>query len=74
MLAYSNSVAGRLSDVSAARGAGNIGCFFGGAGAALLAATLLLLFSQVSIPRTSRILYAGLWFFPKIIVNVDVNI
>ena len=46
MLAYSNSVAGRLSDVSAARGAGNIGCFFGGAGAALLAATLLLLFSQ----------------------------
>ena len=46
MLAYSNSVAGRLADVSDSRGAGNVGCFFGGAAAALLAATLLLLFAQ----------------------------
>ena len=45
MLAYSNSVAGRLSDLSVAQGAGNIGCFFGGAAAAGLAVTLLLLFS-----------------------------
>ena len=46
VLAYSNSVAGRLADASATRGAGNVGCFYGGATAALLAATLLFLFSQ----------------------------
>jgi len=45
VLAYSNSVAGRLSDYSVAQGAGNIGCFYGGATAAGLAVVLLVLFS-----------------------------
>ena len=45
VLAYSNSVAGRLSDLTVTRGVGNIGCFYGGAAAAGAAVVLLLLFS-----------------------------
>ena len=45
VLAYSNSVAGRLSDVTAAAGAGNIGCFYGGAVATALSGLALVAFS-----------------------------
>lgn len=45
VLAYSNSVAGRLSDVTAAAGNGNIGCFYGGAAAVAASGLALLLFS-----------------------------
>ena len=46
ILAYSNSVAGRLSDITVAARAGNIGCFFGGTLATLLSGTALILFTQ----------------------------
>ncbi|KAK9917953.1 hypothetical protein WJX75_000018 [Coccomyxa subellipsoidea] len=46
ILAYSNSVAGRLSDITVAARAGNIGCFLGGTLATLLSATALILFTQ----------------------------
>ena len=46
ILAYSNSVAGRLSDLSIQRNAGNIGCFFGGTVATVLSGLALLLFSR----------------------------
>ena len=36
ILAYSNSVAGRLSDISVRANSGNIGCFLGGTVATLL--------------------------------------
>ena len=45
ILAYSNSVAGRLSDLTMARDAGNIGCFLGGTVATLLSALALVLFT-----------------------------
>ncbi len=45
VLAYSNSLAGRLSDLTVQRGLGNIGCFLGGAGACMLSMLALLLFS-----------------------------
>ena len=48
ILAYSNSVAGRLSDVSVSQGYGNIGCFLGGAVATVLSGLALLLFSKFS--------------------------
>ncbi|EFN58148.1 hypothetical protein CHLNCDRAFT_141928 [Chlorella variabilis] len=49
-LAYSNSLAGRLCDVTAARGMGNTGCFFGGAvvsGAAILALLAFTVFGEL---------------------------
>ena len=45
VLAYSNSLAGRLADLSAKRGLGNIGCFYGGAVACALAILVLAFFS-----------------------------
>ncbi|RMZ55697.1 hypothetical protein APUTEX25_005738 [Auxenochlorella protothecoides] len=45
VLAYSNSLAGRLADISTQRGMGNVGCFYGGATACVLAIAALLLFS-----------------------------
>lgn len=45
ILAYSNSLAGRLADVTAQRGLGSIGCFVGGGGACLLSMLALLVFS-----------------------------
>ncbi|KAK9839281.1 hypothetical protein WJX81_005580 [Elliptochloris bilobata] len=44
ILAYSNSVAGRLSDITVRANIGNIGCFFGGTAATLLSGTALLAF------------------------------
>ncbi|CAL5224326.1 g6995 [Coccomyxa viridis] len=46
ILAYSNSVAGRLSDISVRANSGNIGCFLGGTVATLLSAAALILFTQ----------------------------
>lgn len=46
ILAYSNSVAGRLSDLSIQRNSGNIGCFLGGSVATLLSGLALLLFTR----------------------------
>ena len=46
ILAYSNSVAGRLSDMSIRANSGNIGCFLGGTVATLLSAAALILFTQ----------------------------
>ena len=45
ILAYSNSVAGRLSDITVQRQAGNIGCFLGGTVATCLSGTALIAFS-----------------------------
>lgn len=45
MLAASSSLAGRLSDLTARRGLGGIGCFLGGAVACSLSAAALLLFT-----------------------------
>jgi hypothetical protein len=45
ILAYSNSVAGRLSDLTVQARVGNIGCFFGGTVATLLSAAALVLFT-----------------------------
>lgn len=47
VLAYSNSLAGRLADISAQRGLGNVGCFYGGATACVAAILALLLFSTL---------------------------
>jgi hypothetical protein len=44
VLAYSNSLAGRLSDLTVQRGLGGIGCFLGGATACVLAMAALALF------------------------------
>lgn len=46
VLAFSNTMAGVLSDVTRANGLGNIGCFGGGAVASLLAAFALVLFDK----------------------------
>ncbi|KAL4436676.1 hypothetical protein ABPG75_003815 [Micractinium tetrahymenae] len=46
VLAASNWLAGRLSDATAARGLGSIGCFGGGATATALSMAALLLFSM----------------------------
>lgn len=43
MLAYSNSVAGKLADYTQQRGLGNIGCFYGGMVAVTLAGLVLLI-------------------------------
>lgn len=43
-LAYSNSFAGRLSDITVKKGMGNVGCFYGGGAAAAIAAVLICLF------------------------------
>lgn len=48
ILAYSNSLAGSLSDVTVSRGYGNIGCFLGGATATCLSGLALILFSRFS--------------------------
>lgn len=48
ILAYSNSVAGRLSDATVSQGYGNIGCFMGGIVATALSGLALLLFSKFS--------------------------
>jgi hypothetical protein len=45
ILAYSNSLAGRLSDATIKAGAGNVGCFWGGAAATVLSGLALLAFS-----------------------------
>ena len=45
ILAYSNSVAGRLSDATAAAGAGNVGCFLGGMAATAASGVALVAFS-----------------------------
>lgn len=45
VLAYSNALAGRLADVSAKKGLGNVGCFYGGAVACFLSIAVLLFFS-----------------------------
>jgi MFS family permease len=46
VLAASNTAAGVLSDMTRAAGWGNIGCFFGGASASVLAALALILFDR----------------------------
>ena len=46
ILAYSNSVAGRLSDITVSANAGNIGCFLGGTLATLASGTALILFTR----------------------------
>lgn len=46
VLAYSNSVAGKLADYTQQQGLGNIGCFYGGIVAILLSGTVLLLSSK----------------------------
>ena len=46
ILAYSNSVAGRFADITVQQGQGNIGCFFGGAGATLLSGLALIVFAR----------------------------
>lgn len=46
MLAYSNSVAGKLADYTQQRGLGNIGCFYGGMVAVTLAGLLLFVCSR----------------------------
>lgn len=43
VLAYSNSVAGKLADYTQQRGLGNIGCFYGGMVAVTLAGLVLLI-------------------------------
>lgn len=43
-MAYSNSFAGKLSDITVGRGMGNVGCFYGGACAALTTGVLIILF------------------------------
>lgn len=45
ILAYSNSLAGRLSDVTVGMGMGNTGCFYGGATACVLSMVALAVFS-----------------------------
>ena len=44
-LAYSNSLAGRLCDLTVAKGWGYIGCFLGGAAACGVSMVALALFS-----------------------------
>ncbi len=46
ILAYSNSLAGKLADITATKGLGNIGCFMGGGVATLLSMLALVLFAQ----------------------------
>ena len=46
ILAGSNQLAGRLTDITVAKSMGNVGCFLGGSVAAVSAAILLLLFSS----------------------------
>lgn len=46
VLAYSNSVAGKLADYSQQRGLGNIGCFYGGMVAVTLAGLMLFIWSR----------------------------
>lgn len=45
VLAYSNSLAGRLCDLTVRQGSGNIGCFLGGACACACSIVALLFFS-----------------------------
>lgn len=42
VLAYSNSLAGKLTDLSLKAGYGNTGCFYGGAAATVLSGIVLL--------------------------------
>lgn len=46
ILAYSNSLAGKLADITATKGMGNIGCFFGGGCATVLSMVALALFAR----------------------------
>jgi hypothetical protein len=60
ILAASNQLAGKLTDLTVARSMGNIGCFGGGAAAALFATLLLLLFMRFGdlgkeLPRKSKV-------------------
>lgn len=59
ILAASNQVAGRLTDMTVANSMGNVGCFFGGSAAAVLATVVLLAFAQFGelgkdLPRRPR--------------------
>lgn len=45
-MAFSNSVAGKLADVTVRMGLGNIGCFMGGGVATILSGIALLIFTQ----------------------------
>lgn len=46
VLAYSNSVAGKLADYTQQRGLGNVGCFYGGMVAVTLAGLVLFICSR----------------------------
>ena len=46
VLAYSNSVAGKLADYTQQQGLGNIGCFYGGMVAVTLAGLMLFICSR----------------------------
>lgn len=46
ILAASNQLAGRLTDITVAKSMGNVGCFLGGSAAAVLATGALLIFSR----------------------------
>ncbi|KAK9807690.1 hypothetical protein WJX72_006202 [[Myrmecia] bisecta] len=46
VLAYSNSVAGKLADLTLRHGQANVGCFYGGITATVLSGLLLILFSK----------------------------
>lgn len=46
ILAASNQLAGKLTDVTVGQNLGNVGCFWGGGAAAVAAGLLLLLFSN----------------------------
>ncbi len=46
ILAYSNSLAGRLSDATIKAGAGNVGCFVGGAAATVASGLALVAFTK----------------------------
>ena len=59
ILAYSNSVAGRLSDITTSQGSGNIGCFFGGTAATLLSGLALIIFSRFGELGREDIALAG---------------
>lgn len=68
ILAYSNSVAGRLSDITVRANIGNIGCFFGGTAATLLSGALTsprVCLSKAQVPEES-----GTVCVPFFIANV----
>lgn len=46
ILAASNQLAGRLTDLTVAKSMGNVGCFLGGSVSAVLATVVLLMFAR----------------------------